>query len=166
MANTPVYSLPYPTNNDGPYGPAQIQALAEAVEGQVQRVDGRFGTWVNFSPAVYTNMLGTPTTISRTVEYARYRRIDSLVIAHAAVVCNATTSGGVGIDLPVPAAYRHHVIGGLVLTGSGTLPEDQSGVAWMYTDLAKVVLVGYTQGYRNVGAAGQILRYSVVYEAA
>lgn len=44
--------------------------------------------------------------------------------------------------------------------------DPASGVAWMYTDLAKVVLVGYTQGYRDVGAAGQILRYSVVYEAA
>lgn len=39
MANTPVYSLPYPTNDDGPYGPAQIQALAEATEAELVRID-------------------------------------------------------------------------------------------------------------------------------
>lgn len=43
MANTPVYSLPYPTNNDGPYGPAQIQALAEATEAELARVDSTVG---------------------------------------------------------------------------------------------------------------------------
>ena len=35
MPTTPILRLPYPTPNDPPDGPAQIQALAEAIEGTV-----------------------------------------------------------------------------------------------------------------------------------
>lgn len=39
MATTPIYGLPYPTLSDAPNGAAQIQALAQAVETQLQRLD-------------------------------------------------------------------------------------------------------------------------------
>lgn len=39
MATTSIYALPYPEPSDPPDVPSDIQALAEAVEGQLQRVD-------------------------------------------------------------------------------------------------------------------------------
>jgi len=123
--------------------------------------------WEDFTPTVYTNMSTTPTPVSSTRHYARWRREGSTVWAVASVAVNETTSGGVGISLPVPAARRFFNIGSLVLMGLGTLPTDQSGVAFMLpTFLDRIVLVAYSTGNRDVGAAGQTLRYSVCYEAA
>lgn len=39
MGLTPVYGFPYPALTDSPNGPAQIQALAEAVEADLQTTD-------------------------------------------------------------------------------------------------------------------------------
>lgn len=39
MPNTPVYGLPYPSLSEPPDGPDQIQALAEAVEAELVRID-------------------------------------------------------------------------------------------------------------------------------
>lgn len=41
MAATANYALPFPSSADEPNGPAQIQALAEAVDTQIVRLDGR-----------------------------------------------------------------------------------------------------------------------------
>lgn len=40
MPTTSIYGLPYPSLSDPPNGAAQIQALAEAVETELQRLDG------------------------------------------------------------------------------------------------------------------------------
>jgi hypothetical protein len=40
VPTTPVYGLPYSSLSDPPNGAAQIQALAEAVETELQRIDG------------------------------------------------------------------------------------------------------------------------------
>lgn len=37
--STPIYGLPYPSLSDPPNGPAQFQALAEAVEAELDRID-------------------------------------------------------------------------------------------------------------------------------
>lgn len=39
MAATPIYAFPYPGTGDSPNGPAQIQALAEALEAKLVLVD-------------------------------------------------------------------------------------------------------------------------------
>jgi hypothetical protein len=39
MGTTPIYGFPYPGVNDSPNGPAQIQALAEAVEADLALTD-------------------------------------------------------------------------------------------------------------------------------
>jgi hypothetical protein len=39
MPSTPIYGLPYPSLSDPPNGPAQFQALAEAVEAELDRID-------------------------------------------------------------------------------------------------------------------------------
>jgi hypothetical protein len=49
-----LYNFPYPSLSDAPNGPAQIQALAQAVENKIAQMD----TTVN-SAVVYTNNLAT-----------------------------------------------------------------------------------------------------------
>lgn len=44
MPTTPIYGLPYPALSDPPNGPAQIQALAEGVESELQRIDATADT--------------------------------------------------------------------------------------------------------------------------
>jgi len=124
--------------------------------------------WTDFQPNVYTAMATTPAQVARTIQYARYTTNGRIVEAVASVTVSATTSGGVGIDLPVPAVQRFFDIGNLVLMGAGTLPSDQSGVAYMAAGPphTRLVLVGYSQGFRDVSQSGQVLRYSVRYEAA
>lgn len=39
MPSTPIYGLPYPSLSDSPNGPAQFQALAEAIETELDRID-------------------------------------------------------------------------------------------------------------------------------
>jgi hypothetical protein len=39
VPSTPIYGLPYPSLSDPPNGPAQFQALAEAVEAELDRID-------------------------------------------------------------------------------------------------------------------------------
>lgn len=39
MPSTPIYGLPYPALNESPNGPTQIEALAEAVETELDRID-------------------------------------------------------------------------------------------------------------------------------
>jgi len=67
----------------------------------------------------------------------------------------------------VPAAQRFFDVGSLAVMGTGTLPPDQSGIAYMAAGppFDKLVVVAYTNGFRDVGASGQTLRYSVCYEA-
>jgi hypothetical protein len=44
MPFTPIYSFPYPALSDSPNGPAQFQALAQAVESTVNGIDSRLST--------------------------------------------------------------------------------------------------------------------------
>jgi hypothetical protein len=175
LGNTSVYNLPYPSPLDGPDGPAQIKALAEAVEAILQgnltlggnlTVPGTLTvsgfTYSSFSPNVYTG--GGSSTVSRTVNNARYWRLGSLVLAQADVTVNTNTSGGVAIDLPVTSAVRLFNCGTCALTGSGT-PADQSGMAFMTADRAKLVVVAFSTGFRDA-SSGQALRYSVMYPAS
>lgn len=57
MGVTPVYGFPYPALTDSPDGPAQIQALAEAVEADLQVTDANIATLNALGPT-YTKLLG------------------------------------------------------------------------------------------------------------
>lgn len=43
MGVTPIYGFPYPSLSDSPNGPAQLQALAEAVEADLSNTDSNVG---------------------------------------------------------------------------------------------------------------------------
>lgn len=177
MQTTSPYGFPYYEQSDPPNLPDATQSLADAINallqgtptiGGVQLAGGSltapgFG-WTTFSPNVYTNMGTTPSTISRTVTVAKYRQLGKVVWAFADCTLNATTTNGVGIALPVPAAQRQLNCGTCALFGSST-PSDQSGIAAMASTLDRLVVVAYSNGFRDATST-QSLRYSVCYEAA
>lgn len=57
MGVTPTYGFPYPALSDPPNGPAQIQALAEAVEADLTVTDANIAT-INANSVLYTRVLG------------------------------------------------------------------------------------------------------------
>lgn len=94
MPSTPIYGLPYPSLSDPPNGPAQFQALADAVETELSRIDGV--------------LTGTPVTQSSSV---------------TATVNTASTSyvalaGDPGIAFVAPTSGRVKITIGAALTGN------------------------------------------------
>lgn len=121
--------------------------------------------WVDFSPQVYQNMQTAPTTISRTVNFARYKVIGKTVHAMADVNINANSANSCGIDLPFTARSRQFMgVSGLIGT-AGTTPADQIGVAFPSTDRTKLLIIAWTGGFRDC-QTNNIWRYSVTYEMA
>lgn len=57
MGLTPVYGFPYPALTDSPNGPAQIQALAEAVEADLVVTDANIAA-INTTGLTYTRVIG------------------------------------------------------------------------------------------------------------
>jgi hypothetical protein len=92
--STPIYGLPYPSLSDPPNGPAQFQALAEAVEAELDRIDDTIS--------------GVPITQSSSV---------------AATVSTTSTSyvalaGNPGLSFTAPTSGRVIIAIGAALTGS------------------------------------------------
>lgn len=71
--NTPTYGFPFPENTDPPDGPAQFEALALAVEGELERIDDDI-TRIDTAPSilVYTS---SDTLAEATVSGAKALRV-------------------------------------------------------------------------------------------
>lgn len=103
MPSTPIYGLPYPSLSDPPNGPAQFQALAEAVEAELDRIDDTIS--------------GVPITQSSSV---------------AATVNTASTSyvalaGDPGIAFTAPASGRVMITMGSAVVGDAADTYAQMG---------------------------------------
>lgn len=117
MPNTPTYDFPYPAVTDAPDGPTQIQALAGAVEDEIERIDASLGTvtpvtnWTTYLPIVFGAGSGTFTTRS-----GRWRRIGPKTVAFSVYFKMATDGTGtsnVNIALPtVPNRAIRQTIAG------------------------------------------------------
>lgn len=71
-SSTPTYNLPYPELSDAPNAPEQMQALAEAVEAEIDRVDDDLAglsalRGYAFSDTTFSTTSLTPTTTGGTV---------------------------------------------------------------------------------------------------
>ena len=120
--------------------------------------------WQDFTPRVYSNMVGSETPVAGTVVYARWRMADPHTVhAVAQVTFTNATTGGAGIDLPIPGVIRSADCGSAGLFGLGGAPTDQSGIGFMNAAMNKLIITAYSTGFRDA-AAGNTLRYSVFYE--
>lgn len=125
---------------------------------------GAVGPWVSFTPRIYHQLATSGGfEISSTAEYGRWRYLgDRTVQAQASALIIGSSTDGVGIGLPMVASFRSYNCGTARATGPGT-PDTQQGVAYMFTDKAKLVIVGGANAYLNV-PDGTRISYSVVYE--
>lgn len=94
MPSTPIYGLPYPSLSDPPNGPAQFQALAEAVEAELDRIDDTIS--------------GVPITQSSSVTATVFTASTTYV----------ALAGDPGIAFTAPASGRVLISMGAALTGS------------------------------------------------
>jgi hypothetical protein len=125
---------------------------------------GAPGAWQDFSPTLYSNMIGTPAVISSALTYARYRYLDTHTVqAQVAIsrVTGATVTTGLGVSLPVAAAFRSLNCGTLIVADASV--TGQSGVAFMSADATKLIPAALDSSYLDVAPSTSI-RYSVTYE--
>lgn len=123
------------------------------------------GTWQSFGPFLYQNMTGTPAAIGVTVDYARWRMLDAHTVqaqVSATRQAGTTVTNGLGISLPVAAAFRSLNCGSLIVAGS-SVPTSQSGIAYMSADKTCLIPVAPSNGYLSVDPL-QSIRYNVTYE--
>ncbi len=121
-ATTPIYGFPYPEDTDPPDGPGQIQALAEAVESDLDTVDDRVdaleaGTAAFQAATADTGWVttGFVSAAGYTPSVARYRKLGKLCVLElfianstgGAVTAGATGNiGGDPLIITIPAAAR------------------------------------------------------------
>lgn len=125
-----------------------------------------FGAWTGYTPT-----LTQSSEVTKTVTYAKYAKVEDLVIA--VVDLSVTGSGSSGNDititLPVTAAASGGVIGSGRILDSGT--SNYTGAVEMLS-ATTVCIIGYNQA-APIGttpsfalAAGDLVRFMVAYEAA
>lgn len=91
-ATTPAYSLPFPEDSDGPDGPAQIEALALAVEALFTARDA---AWSSFTPTL-TSSGTNPTLGSGSSALGRYKKIGKTVQYAFEITLGTGATAGTG----------------------------------------------------------------------
>lgn len=103
----------------------------------------------------------TGTVVSSTVNRARYAVMGRTVYVQGDITANAACTNA-AVDLPFVSKERLLNCGTLGVFGAA-VPADQTGIAYMAPDRARLVVVAYSQGFRDV-AAGHIIRWNATYE--
>lgn len=158
MATT---SRGYPlfSGTDQPNGPAQMGALAQAIDADMNATVS--GVWTPYTPLLKNDATGL--SVSITVNDARYLLIGNTCRVQVSVTANAACNSA-GVTLPFTSKVRVLNCGTAGIFGTGA-PTGQTGIAYMTSDKAKVVCVNYSQNFQDM-VAGQVLRADVVYERA
>lgn len=167
--HTMALSTDYPT--DAQIGDS-VTSLGPTDTGQKFHYDGTSWVlestpgWVDYSPLVYTNMSTTPASISRSITYARYRKMGKTVDVVFSLTANATTTGGCGVQMPFECAPLRLLNVGTFLVMGSSAPSPQAAVA-AFLDTPnrdKITSTTYTSAFQDVTLSGQSLRGSVRYE--
>lgn len=96
MGLTPVYGFPYPALTDSPNGPAQIQALAEAVEADLVVTDANVATLQSTSQSLSSSSyIEYARSTDQSIPNSTSTRIDfTVVVKSSSDMTAATVSGG------------------------------------------------------------------------
>lgn len=129
MPVTPVYALPYPSLSDAPNGPAQFQALAEAVESKFVSVDSI--TSSHTASITLLNRLGIKDRASRSTDSTATAteigvlRLDDVPILAGRIYAIQTTPLGLdstSTNDEIIAQFRFTTDGSTPTTASTVLP--------------------------------------------
>jgi hypothetical protein len=142
--------------------PAQGGAFATAAQ-----FNSGLQVGVDYTPVLYHNMTTTPVALGGDSNNAGEYYIDGDVLFfHAESTASSSSSGGVGISLPVVATTRQIISGSCVLMGSGTnvFPASpgassvQAGIAYMAGGRDVVMPVALSGGFNINCVSGNTLR--------
>lgn len=153
---TPLLDLPYPETTDAPLGPAQIQALAEAIEAQLGRTGALGGFSYVAAEQSRTNvaygLLGTPDRIQNLTVPAG----GLLMVGFQAMVKEAT-DGGSRTALFLGSNQLKYQVGTSAQTQAANIGGDGTNVYYLVTS-SPVGLRGEPNGtYTGDVTTGQVL---------
>lgn len=139
MATTPNYGFPYPGLTDVPNIPADIAALAVAVDTEIARVDADAAAvpWTNYTPAWTSG--GTAPVLNNGTLKGSYLILGSMCQVRVFFQAGSTTSFGTGtyaFSLPFTAASPAGLTSA-VWVGSALL-RDQGGTPGRYVGVCTV----------------------------
>lgn len=138
MGVTPTYGFPYPALTDPPNGPAQIQALAEAVEADLMVTDSNIAT-INATGLTYMRLLGGT---RRTANSGAINTTETVFSTTGAVALPASSWFAIrctlNFDLSVAAAdfnmrFRDNNIAGTIVSERFLGVSNQAGVPCQFT---------------------------------
>lgn len=121
MAVTPIYGFPYPALTDPPNGPAQIQALAEAVEQDLQVTDNNVATLTAQTQSLSnTSYIEYQRTTDQSIPNATIQRVDfDVVVKSSSTMTAATVSGGTEFTCAKAGRWLWTTNGGLSGSSAG-----------------------------------------------
>lgn len=172
MGATSTYSWPYPDLVDAPNGPSQFQALADAIETDVARIDAVTSAWTNYSGSLSWTASTTNPTIGNGTITARYVHVGKLVIYSGDITMGSTTTFGSGtyfVSVPVAALSIMPYTGSCLVYDSSVGTNRQPAVATLSTTskLAFYATTGLvTSTVPFTWASGDVLRWLIAYETA
>jgi len=178
MGTTATYTFPYPEPTDAPDGPAQIAALANAVEAVLAGIfPVGFGAWATWTPTFRQGA----NAVAHTVEAARYMRVGRLVVAKASLTVTGTGTASQPLYVTPPVTPAATGIGHLPI-GTGFLSDSSAGGNGVYRAFVTATpgsnlfgfFAAHTQSWSDLGvngftdalANGDNLRFTAIYEAA
>lgn len=158
MGTTTNFALPYPANSDGPFGPAQIQALATAVDSALK-----------ITAVSSATVLTTETTTSTTfTNLATSGPVVTLTTGTRALVgigaqINVSTAAGVGlmgfaVTSPVIAATDDDA---LYLTSSAS-NDGYGAMQWRLVTGLTTGSTTFTAKYRTSAGTGTFRRRNLI----
>lgn len=171
---TPIYGLPYQTLTDPPHGPDLGRLLAEAVEGELARIDTPAGPWTDFSASALVSAPGGYAK-GLTSYSARYQRNGK--VTNYGFTISINTGGGFAPGagpwsflLPVTAQGLNGV-GSVWVNDSGTalrvgsliLASTTTAQAYLYNVPGNAL---DSNGPGTAWATGDVIRGFITYEAA
>lgn len=176
-AYTPTLLLPYAEDTDTPDGPANQLALATAVETAIVADRARLTALEAFQIGVagtsYVPTLTQGVTVTKTVEYCRYKFIGRQVFVEMSLSITGAGTAGSAVSLSLPTAPL-----GYRLLGQGTIYDASAGpiyyvgaLWWQSATIAEIRLSGFagaagtaTGGFTAALAAGDIVTCKTSFE--
>lgn len=127
--------------------------------------NGPYTAWV---PKLWQNMATTPVVLASTGGAGKWKRTNNTTVhAWGSATLGGASSGGLGIDLPVPAIDRLSGVGTAAVysAAAGAIPTDQTGLGFMDGSLSRLILTAFSTGFRDA-AAGAVFHFDISYEVA
>lgn len=164
MPNTPTYNFPYPALTDDPNVPADMQALAQAIEDEIERVDSNVSLVLGAAQAITTALVATneSTTSTSYTDLATVGPSVSVTTGTFAIVfftatawqASASTADNVMMSIAVSGATTSAAADSFALRDtniSGIASARHFGTFVAYTTLTPGVNT-FTAKYRTTNA--------------